>query len=375
MIERRFLTGFAAALISLGLVLCGLQWLFTRAGELNLSHVVARQLAAPNGTILFLSGVNQNAYRYKELMFDRQQPEGIAIGSSRAMEVRSDFFTLPFLSLGGSVNNLDNLETMAAHVAAGRRLKLALIYVDPWLFNARYTDNQAPVPDYPRWISADTLSAGARAMVHGNWVLRVFRSPNLGLHGLVNDEGYARDGSVYYNLTGSQPADRGFATTFDRINGDKQNFQRNSRADPVLVSRICSAIAKVRGAADHVVVVAPPFASPIWRRLARPDYDYIRDGYRRLSACAGAPLFDFTDPAAIEGSNDCEFIDGLHGGDVTYARLLRQVGERDPKVRRWLRAGSIERFVGRYGGRAGGSRLQRDPGLREADFLKLGCVK
>ncbi|HSX55870.1 MAG TPA: hypothetical protein VLG14_11270, partial [Sphingomonas sp.] len=65
MIERRFLLGFVTALVTLGLVVGAFQLFLTRAGEIGLAHVVDRQLAAPNGDVLFLSGVNQNSHRYK----------------------------------------------------------------------------------------------------------------------------------------------------------------------------------------------------------------------------------------------------------------------------------------------------------------------
>jgi hypothetical protein len=378
MIEKRFLQGLVAALLSLGLVVGALQLLMARAGEVGLAGVVDRQLAAPNGEVLFLSGINQNAYRYKEMLFDRTRPAAIAIGSSRALEVRSEFFNTSFLSMGGSVINLATLESVADHVAAApARPALAMVFVDPWLFNARYTDNQAPTPTYPSVVSADLLWFGLKSLRQGNWIAHAFQSPNLGIHALLREEGFARDGSQYYDLTGAgQSYDLGFKTTFARIEGDRQNFQHGTRADPALVARICTAIGKIGRAAGHTVVVAPPFAGAIWKRLSQSDYGYIADGYRQLRACAGdAPFFDFTDPSRIPDSTDCEFVDGLHGGDVTYARMLRQVAAADPAARAYLRTDFLDRFVRTYAGHAGGANLLHNPGLREVDFLGLGCRK
>ncbi|WP_343517853.1 hypothetical protein [Sphingomonas sp.] len=377
MTERRFLLGFVTALATLGLVVGAFQLLFTRVGEIGLARVVDRQLAAPNGDVLFLSGVNQNSHRYKLMLFDRQRPQVIAIGSSRAMEVRAEFFDAPFVTLGGAVNNLANLEAVADHVAkAPARPKLAIVYVDPWLFNARYTDNQGPVPSYPRYVSADMLWAGAKALRRGNWIAQSFRSPNLGIYAISRNEGFARDGSQYYNLTGDGAYDAKFALTFARIDGDKQNFQRNTRAYPRLVGRICAAVRKVRAATGAAAVVAPPFADSVWRRLSQPDYAYIADGYAQLQACLGdIPFFDYADPARIDGSSECEFIDGLHGGDVTYARTLLQMAATDPAVRAQVNAPYLQAFVGKYRGHAGGTVLARDPAVREADFLQLGCRK
>lgn len=381
MTEKRFLQGLLAAGLFLGLVVLGLQLLFTRVGEIGLAGVIDRQLAAPNGQVLFLSGLNQNAHRYKLALLDRVRPEAVAIGSSRAMEVRSDFFTTSFVTMGGAVNNLENLEAVAAHLASstGPKPRLALVFIDPWLFNGRYTDNQGPAPAFPKVVSADMIWKGAKAFRRGDWVSAAFRSPNLGIYALLNDEGYARDGSVYYtgSITGKvPPIDPRFQTTFGRINGDHQNFQRADHADPALVGRICRALVKIRGATGHVVVVAPPFASPVWRRLQAGDYGYIADGYAALRTCAAdMPFFDFSNPATVVGGGDCEFLDGLHGGDVTYARMLGQIAAADARTRPFVREAAVRDFVTAWSGRAGGSVLAMNPAHREVDFLGLGCRK
>lgn len=378
MTEKRFFQGLMAALLLLGLAALGLHWLLIRAGEINLGRVLDRQLAAPTGQVLFLSGINQNAYHYKRELFDRVKPEVVAVGSSRAMEVRGEFFNARFLTLGGAVNNLRNLESVAAHIErAATPPALALIYVDPWLFNARYTDNQGPVPDFPEMVSADLIWGGLKSLRHGNWIAQAFRSSNLGIFSLINNEGFARDGSQYYlgTLAGTvKPYDLQFANTMARIAGDHQNFQRNAHADPALVARVCAAVATVRRAAPHVVVIAPPFAGPVWARLSEPDYAYIQEGYGMMKAClADVPFFNFANPASIHGSTDCEFVDGLHGGDVTYARMLAQVGEADPQTRRHLRTRFLEDFTSRYRGYAGGTLQVMHPGMKEVDFLGLGC--
>ena len=380
MTEKRFLQGLVAALVSFGVLAAGLQWLFTRTGEIDLSHVLDRQLARPLGEVLFLSGINQNSYRYKLALFDRERPDVVAIGSSRAMELRGELFSRSFITLGGAVNNLENLESVAAHVAASATPpKHAYVLIDPWLFNDRYVDNRAAVPDFPVAISADLLWAGLKSLRRGDWVSTMFRSPDLGIHALNYQEGFARDGSQYYwgTQTGLvKPYDVQFATTFARIDGDHKNFQRNSRADPALVSRICKAIAVLRQSTPGIVLIAPPFASPVWARLSQPDYAYISDGYSQIRACsADLPFFDFANPSSIDGSTDCEFIDGLHGGDVTYARMLRQIAATLPATSAHLHQDKLAAFIDRHQGNAGGSTLALHPGARETDFLGLGCQK
>lgn len=48
----------------------------------------------------------------------------------------------------------------------------------------------------------------------------------------------------------------------------------------------------------------------------------------------GFSFFDGTNASAL-GSGDNEMIDGFHGSDTTYARLLLRMASRDPASPRW----------------------------------------
>jgi hypothetical protein len=374
---RVFAFVFAVFLVLLG----GAQLLFARIGEIGLDRVVDRELAAPTGSILFASGINQNIYWYDRTLFSRVKPEVVAIGSSRAMQMRGNFFNVPYVNMGGSVANIDDLERVARDIASAPQPHphLAIVLFDPWWFNGRYQESNGPPPPPVETISGDMLWYAARAFYHGNWLANAFRSRNLGIFALVNNEGYARDGSFYYNglLSGNvAPLDPHYSWTLSRIDGDHQSLEKAMRADGALLARACVALQKIRRATGHAVVIAPPFAPPIWKRLQQHDYDYIADGYSRLQACSsGLPFFDFTNPANIHGTEECEFVDGLHGGDVTYARMITQVGDRDPVVHKYLQADFIGDFTRTYQGHAGGMSLKTDPGLKETDQLRIGCRK
>jgi len=78
--------------------------------------------------------------------------------------------------------------------------------------------------------------------------------------------------------------------------------------------------------------------------------------------------------AAVPGATNCEFIDGAHAGEVTYARTLVQIAQSDaalkpalnPPLSEWIKinAGKVSQTSAQYAG----NKLERD-------FLKLGCKR
>ena len=382
MIENRFLQGFLAAFAALAIGLVAADIFLIKVGEIDLTHVVERQLAAPNGHILFSSGINQHAHDYKMMLYDRTAPMVLAIGSSRSMEIHSQFFKEPFLTTGGAVSNVAELEVVARHVTASPHPpKLAIVVIDPWWFNDRYAGNRpgyegSTIPDI---VSSDLLMGAARSFHHGNWAARSFSSPYLGIYALLEDEGFARDGTYRNDGTISgehQSTDIRFAHTFGRIDGEDGRFEKNRHASEDLIRRGCGAIRLLKTKVDHVVMIAPPFAHPVWQRMQKGGYQYVNPAYAELHACtADIPFFNYVDQSRIAGTSDCEFIDGLHPGDVANARMLKQVADADPQARQHVDMAFLDGFLARYAGHAAGISLLEHPGMKEVDFLKIGCAK
>src|SRR3989442_1085433 len=97
----RFLRGFLFTTAGVVAGIAAFSLFLIDIGELNLPSVVARQRASGN-TILYASGVEADFYRYKSLLYADIRPEVTAIGSSRAMQVRAEFFNRPFMTWGGA---------------------------------------------------------------------------------------------------------------------------------------------------------------------------------------------------------------------------------------------------------------------------------
>ena len=87
-------------------------------------------------------------------------------------------------------------------------------------------------------------------------------------------------------------------------------------------------------------------------------------------------VYDFTGAESL-GANDCEFVDGFHGGEIVYQRILAEIARRKPH-------GAIAPIVSRVGlnnsvQQSSGHTLSAESAatyvLDETDFLAIGCAK
>jgi len=203
-------------------------------------------------------------------------------------------------------------------------------------------------------------------------------SGNLGIHALLTEEGFAVDGSYHYvgTVTSGRPSrDARFSDTLNRIKTGKQRFEKSRHADDMLVERACNAIISLEHSANHLVLIVPPFASPVWKGMGMNGYEYIGQAHDGLRRCSRIPVLDYSNPELLKGVNDCEFIDGFHGGDTIAARILLDVGEQDDTVLEYLDLTFVQRFLDKFSGQAAGATTSALTRKRETDFLKLGCGK
>jgi hypothetical protein len=68
-------------------------------------------------------------------------------------------------------------------------------------------------------------------------------------------------------------------------------------------------------------------------------------------------------------------VDGFHGGEVTYARLLLRLSKKHPTLANNLKLEQLNQWVNQYKGHA---QIPFEPEklkYKEVDFLQIGCKK
>lgn len=362
--------------------------LLSRAGEYrSLQDIVAQQQSG-TGFCLYGSVIHNDSFPYKLEGQRRAKAEVVSLGTSRVLQFRRAFFRRPFYNMGFAIDSIEKGRKMTEALAADERPKLILLGVEPWWFNRAYVSakqDRAPLESVPRMHFLDGVRLAYVMVLRRLSPLRLLREPSstgtsrclIGLQARMTRSGFGPDGSYYYTnlVTGfTRNEDERFQYSRDQIETGRKRYLYGTSIDPLIWNEFVRWMEDLQSQGTEVVVFLPPFSPSVSRFLKDhgKQYAYI-DDLRTKARTAGIPLLDFLDGNDL-GSSDCEFIDGLHGGSVTFARLLLALREQFPALHPYVDTIAVRRFIEENAGNA----AEREPSLArdpEVDFLKIGCSK
>ena len=383
-----FLGVFTAPL----LILLGLNFLFLRnAGELlSVEEILDRQ-QDPSQFCLYGTALKSQTFAYKMEGIRRTRPDVIALGSSRSLAFRERFFRDAFYNMGSSMTNLNEGLDVADGILTGSHPpKTVILSLDFWWFSEAFTP---PVAYRPRqellhsfegyflfkpfqWLAEGKITITD----YVNTIMGTDRAEpcNIGILALKRRNGLAPDGSRYEPdaVTSLENFQDGVFDEVKEIHDGTGRYAYADAAHPLHVETLLQLIQKFRDRGIEVVVVLPPFPSSVVAAFQEEAAHYgVFDSLRNTLRDKNIPFFDATDPA-IFGSSDCEFLDGVHGGDVAYARLVLWI-DAERKKSGFPPIGNtvlLQKLIAENAGYA----LAKDPRVTadaEVDFLHMGCKK
>ncbi len=361
-----------------------------RCGELDsIEKVVAAQT---NTGGLYGSAIHPNAYPYKLGIHRARRAEIVAIGSSRVLQFRQAHFTEPFANLGMAANYPAEMEKLVDDILAIHKPAMVILGIDFWWGNPRWV--HSPNFDHHKLVGGELTPDALIAPIQ--WLLDGKVSPQfvldtlvekdggrrgnermIGVQAILTGNGFGPDGSRYYSdvLYGRRPPeDPRFSDTQRRIATDAGQFKYGSAVMPERIASLRRAIARLQSEGIVVITVLPPVAPAVQGMISAMGerYSYVGEFRARLHDL-GSHHFDFHSARDL-GSDDCEFVDGFHGGDVVSSRMAKEFG-RNPVLAPFIRLEAIEGLVGEYSGMASADTSYARAGEREGDFLQIGCRK
>jgi len=175
----------------------------------------------------------------------------------------------------------------------------------------------------------------------------------IGRNARLHHDGYRSDGSYCY---GRRIRDLGlpdkyeFTNTIGRIDkGIRKGKGRFAPAKEINKSAIQEVVRFLDDCKEmniHVVGFLPPYASKVFERFKKDagKYPHIFGLFAQLKSDfeeRGMSLFDYSNIHSI-GANDFETIDGFHGSEVSYLKLLRQMALNDKVLSSYVQASKLE---------------------------------
>ena len=352
--------------------------ILTRAGEYSTMTEIVKTIKDTNG--IYGPALYETTFWYKKEIYQQYPPNIAALGSSRVLQFRADRFKDPFINLG-SMRSLDEVIEILKDLFTDAPPEILLLGIDFWWFRPQAEDEKFNrSPEHPRirlidlfeplrWLARDKLQ------LRDIGAILSATTPHLGIAGISRQDGFDVHGSYHYTstFTGRVPNyDWKFLNTLTRIENGDRVFGHSAKISEKQWKKLEDLLADLAKRKIKVILFMPPLA-PIAVdaiKAAPSSYGYVthvRDRLPRLAAKYNMPYADFHD-LRPQGSHDCEFLDGVHGGEIAYDRILLALSNEKTPLAEKLDLSRITKSIETHKGRVTDS-------PEEADFLGIGCKK
>jgi len=341
--------------LPIGLLLVAFESSLWRAGETTPIGRVCRALEERPDALFGRQFFDQALYRFKWVFLSRQDPETLALGTSRVMQFRREMFrdrSATFFNAGGMIQNLRDLEEFVAALPPSTRLSCVILGVEFSWFNERAA---AEMENFQRFSRSIRYDAGFDGVAHGQVFQQVLRNgwmsdgpgpswsvlagawrgggaTDMDAWGFMARNrcmGFRSDGSFDYGLPA--PADWTFKDreqppVLERIRNGTHGFKPVSSLSESRVEQFLGCLKALKARQISVLCFAPPYSSGVVAALeADPGLQNAWRQYRlelpsRIRA-AGAAYVDASSPAML-GMDDRCMRDGLHAMETFHVRLL-----------------------------------------------------
>lgn len=336
----RFLAAFAGilAVFLAGLALL-LGFLYNTWEVGGIDALVARQLRE-NG--IYGTAFKNDTLEYKLELYGQIRPEVMVVGSSRVMQVRQEMFKRTMVNMGGAASTVAQMSYLMDLAFREHRPKLVIVGVDFWLLNANWPEppilplqkngsfnfSLSNLLDLYDWIVQGRIPVGD---IIGRGLSLERSKGAYGLAAIYTGAGFDAHGSRRPPNDTSCTGEPLFEETLERVRSGTSRFQYGESVDKRRLAALSEFIRKLRSREVEVVVFLPPVAPQVFAAMVSSGRYGFVDELTALGDLGGVTVYNFlSQPGNF--SSDCEYLDGFHGGDIVYARMLASMAKANPAI-------------------------------------------
>lgn len=310
---------------------------------------------------------NESNYKYLKwrAINSFEKKSILAIGSSRVLQLRDCFIDSSFYNGGYTVVGISDFIPFLKSIPDNKQPPAIIINLDQWMFNSNYdavkinSINSKYIGSYSFSPTFSVYKMSWLDIINGKVSFRNlynkkndYKVSNIGLNANINDKGFRNDGSMDYGnqvvklLSSSKDADDyGFNETLERIKKGNKRFEFGENINPQALKELDNLLEYCNSRKIKVIAFLPPFAPKIFNELkASSNHTYIFRIYPSIYPIFqkyNFDLFDFTDPATLN-SSDSEFVDGFHGGEYTYSKIVLKISGSEYFLSKYVNRGNLQ---------------------------------
>lgn len=267
----------------------------------------------------------------------------IALGSSRVLQFRQEMFNSKFYNAGSTVRSIRDFQLFLSLLPPKKMPDTLIIGLDQWMFNEAFDDLKS---SFTRQDYQNNTTESLGSFTKKSWqfykeyfngrinIDRVYsgvRKP-VGLNAFLKSSGFRNDGSFLYGLQieklskGDPSAnDFEFSNTFERIKEGNRRFQPCQEVNVKALKSLETFLAYCKSKNIKVVSFLPPLANAVFDEMQKSDrYIHLNLLPKVLTQIFDKYDYEFYNynNLHLSGSSDSEAIDGFHGSEKTYLRII-----------------------------------------------------
>lgn len=337
---KRFLIKLFFSTIPALLLLTFPVWAFIKSKELLSLDIVVEEMATNGKGKLVGWGYLDNDKAFKLRMSQRLKTDILALGTSRIMQFQGEWFNedYSFYNAGGGVFRLDEMRVFLERLHYNP--KILFVCLDQFFFKENWGDPRVANYNY-EWKPAEIISTNLLVffrdwMDHKIQIDSLNHTHHIGMNAVINNNGYRADGSYYYGLIYKYPEkseDYQFKSVLSHLEDGEPRWDYCRTVNKEAKEELKNLIEYCKSHQILLVTYLPPFSPMVWQKMMSMGDDY---GYMKVLSDELSPLFDqvsskffsFNNGGELNSSN-CEFIDGFHGSNKTYLRMVLRMLEQD----------------------------------------------
>jgi len=287
---------------------------------------------------------NENNYGYLKWLSinENKKHKILALGSSRVLQFRKNMFKSSFYNAGYTITTIGDFKSFLEDIPNDKYPKYLILGIDQWMFNVNY--NSGKVAGRPKYYWSNNFSKYPNPNIYlsvykglftGKYTVDIINnssSNKIGLNALVNNTGFRNDGSMYYGSQISKlinkdasSVDFKFNDTFSRIKDGNKRFEYSENINELAVDELHDLLFFCKKNNINVIGFTPPFANSVYDKMISSNkYLYINNLEKKLQKVFNKYDYEFYNypSGKLLGSNDDQFLDGFHGGEVVYLNIL-----------------------------------------------------
>ncbi len=322
-------------------------------GEAMPLQMVIQLQATSEFPLTYFPRTAERRFQYKVMSINFRQPDIIAVGSSRVLQMRSELFNRDpdkFYNAGNQGLILSEVTGIIHAIHDEAMPKILLLEMDQYWFVHGTESLTNNVVDMSRSedslldILPQTKSFWAEVIKDSIPINQILQRqdalkfiPTLGLFTINGGTGYRPDGTRPSDKLSfdSQLIDEKIERSFETIENGKKMYRQSEVIDTIALQELQGILDYLHSKDVLVIGYMPPFAPTIYQQLMDSgQYEYMLQFEPTLTPLFeqyGFAFFDFTDPAKT-GTQDRDTWDGWHPSEKITSLIYLHIAEQMPDV-------------------------------------------